>query len=147
MRSFSPHFVAVYVVLERNNSILLLKRQNTGYRDGQYTVPSGHKEAGETPSQAAIRELFEETGIAVKQQQLHYMHTLYRLDPTGEKDYIDIFFRCIDFTGEVKNTEPHKCSAIEWFSYNNLPENLFDYIREVLDLCKRGQYFSEMIRS
>jgi 8-oxo-dGTP diphosphatase len=147
MRSFSPHFVAVYVVLERNNSILLLKRQNTGYRDGQYTVPSGHKEAGETPSQAALRELFEETGVAVNEQQLQYMHTLYRFDPTGEKDYIDIFFRCTDFTGEAKNTEPHKCSAIEWFSYNNLPENLFDYIREVLNLCKRGQYFSEMIRS
>jgi len=38
---------ASYVFLFNDkNEVLLSLRQNTGYRDGQYVIPSGHAEMG-----------------------------------------------------------------------------------------------------
>lgn len=58
-------FCAVHLVLIQNNQVLLLKRKNTGYQDGNYGLVTGHMEKGETAKQAIIREAQEEAGIKV----------------------------------------------------------------------------------
>ena len=40
-------FVAVYLLLIRDGQILLLRRYNTGYEDGNYGVIAGHVERDE----------------------------------------------------------------------------------------------------
>ena len=37
-----------YLLLIKDNKILLGLRQNTGYMDGFYHLPAGHKEEGES---------------------------------------------------------------------------------------------------
>ncbi len=56
---------AVHMFLVKQDSILLLKRLNTGYHDGDYSVPAGHIEPNESVITAAIREASEELGISV----------------------------------------------------------------------------------
>lgn len=41
-------YVAIHVFLVRDDEVLLLKRFNTGYKDGFWGVPAGHLEADET---------------------------------------------------------------------------------------------------
>lgn len=51
-------------VYPRNfGKILLLERIENGTPTGKYCLPGGHVELGETPREAALRELQEETGI------------------------------------------------------------------------------------
>ncbi|NQY54774.1 MAG: NUDIX domain-containing protein, partial [Campylobacteraceae bacterium] len=57
---------ASYLILIRQNKILLLRRHNTGYQDGQYSTIAGHVEEGESFSQCIIREAKEEAGITLK---------------------------------------------------------------------------------
>ena len=44
-------------------TVLLSRRYQTGWHDGEYSVPAGHVEAGETVTQAALREAREEVGL------------------------------------------------------------------------------------
>ena len=54
--------VAAGVYLERDGKILILQRA-TGVLIGFWTLPSGILDPGESPADAARRELFEETGL------------------------------------------------------------------------------------
>lgn len=52
----------VGVICFREEDVLLIKR-GTAPRKGEWSIPGGRIEAGETERDAALRELFEETGI------------------------------------------------------------------------------------
>jgi 8-oxo-dGTP diphosphatase len=49
----------VPLLLVRDNKILLLRRYNTGWQDGNYGVPAGHIDGGESLTDAIIRDAIE----------------------------------------------------------------------------------------
>jgi len=56
--------VAVCVVERRHEPhVLIIKRASTGRHPGQWALPGGRLEDGETPTAAALRELAEEVGV------------------------------------------------------------------------------------
>ena len=61
-------FVAVYLLLLREGQVLLLRRHNTGYEDGNYSVIAGHVEPGERITQALVREAAEEAGSLMQRR-------------------------------------------------------------------------------
>jgi 8-oxo-dGTP diphosphatase len=52
----------VGVICFRGEEVLLIER-GTAPRKGEWSIPGGRIEAGETQARAALRELFEETGV------------------------------------------------------------------------------------
>lgn len=134
---------AVYLILKKDDQILIARRCNTGYQDGNYHVPSGHVEEGELPIEALIREAKEEIGITLESSNVNFAHMLYRLreDQTGER--VDLFFTAEHWSGEVKNMEPNKCDDIIWVATSNLPENFTPYVRAVIGHILQGVLYSE----
>lgn len=59
---FPTHIIAAKVLLMNNEGKFLAVK--TTYNNG-WDIPSGHSDKGESPDSAAVRELFEETGIKV----------------------------------------------------------------------------------
>lgn len=77
--------------LEINGRILLMERAPDSAEGKTWGVPAGKIELGETPHQAALRELNEETGIQASSLQIEKIGKLYVKKPRG--DYIYHMFQ------------------------------------------------------
>jgi ADP-ribose pyrophosphatase YjhB (NUDIX family) len=132
---------ASYLVLKRGDTVLLLRRFNTGYEDGKYSMPAGHVDAGETFTETVIREASEEIGIIVEAENVRMAHIMHRKSVYTER--IDTFFTTEEWTGEPKNMEPNKCDDLSWFPLDKLPENTIPYIRQALECIRDGKFYSE----
>ena len=136
---------AVYLILRDGDKILLARRANTGYHDGDYALPSGHVEASELPLHAIIREVKEEVGIDVLPQDIRFVQFMYRerQGPDGN-DRVDIFFEASKWSGAVTNTEPDRCDDLSWFPINSLPSNMIGHIGQVIQSVAKGEIYSEL---
>ncbi len=135
---------AVYLILEKDGQVLLLRRFNTDYEDGNYGLPAGHKEAGEYPTKALSRETLEEIGIDIEPENLTHVLTMFRIrEPTSNSERVDLFYTAVVWTGEPKNTEPEKCDDLNWFPLDNPPINTIPYIRTALECYRQRRRYIE----
>jgi len=132
---------ATYLVLQKENKILLLRRFNTGYEDGNYSFIAGHVNKGETFTQAMVREAKEEAGIDIKPEVLEVVHVMHRR--SFEQERVDLFFATDEWNGSIKNKEPDKCDDLSWYSIENLPSNLIPCVRQAIECIKKGILYSE----
>jgi 8-oxo-dGTP diphosphatase len=132
--------VTVHLFFFRENQILLSRRFNTGFADGQYSVPAGHLDGNETVIAAAAREAQEEVGVRIEPEHIHYSSVMHRRE--GD-ERMDFFVHVQRWDGEIINAEPHKCDEIRWVKMDVLPENTIPYIRRALKNHQEGIKFDE----
>src|SRR5512145_2508549 len=122
MRSRFP--IAVHLLFIKDEKVLLLRRFNTGYEDGNYSVVAGHVDAGETVTQTAIREAQEEAGVQIAPENIRVVHVIHR---KSNDERIDFFVHVKAWDGEIRNMEPDKCDDLSWFPLSCLPVNIISY--------------------
>jgi len=130
-----------HLVLIKDGKVLMLKRANTSYMDGHYSLVAGHVEKGEPVTNAMVREAKEEVGLELEPTALKMLHVLHRNE---NESRIDFFLTADAWRGEARNLEPHKCSELKWFSLDELPENTVPYIREALGQISQSKFYSEL---
>ncbi|MCJ0543842.1 NUDIX domain-containing protein [Enterococcus cecorum] len=116
-----------------NQKVLLVKRRDFPLWD----LPGGVVESDELPSEAAIREMYEETGYEV---QIDYEFARY-IDKT-RNDCQHLFISHI-ISGELKRTTT-ETRDLRWFSLNRLPlliiPNRKRQIRDALTITGIEEY-------
>ncbi|WP_017470441.1 NUDIX domain-containing protein [Amphibacillus jilinensis] len=112
------------IILNEENQVLLQKRADVG----RWGIPSGHVEIGETVSEAAIREVKEETNLDIKIKKLIGVYSepdsqtfVY---PNGKA----VHFITTCFLAEIKGGEL-RCNSnesleIKFFGLHVLPDDL-----------------------
>ncbi len=138
---------AVYLIAKREEKILLMRREGSGYFDGWYGLPAGHVEKGELPMQTLVRESQEEAGIAIDATRTRLAHAMYRTAHDATGDRVDYFFETDAWEGEPRIMEPHKCSDVLWAPLTDLPQNTVPSVRDALDAVRRGKIYSELDRA
>jgi len=132
---------AVYLVLMKDNKILLSRRYNTGYFDNYYSFPAGHLDGRETLKQAMVRETNEEIGVLLDANDLELIHVMNRKIPDNER--VDFFFTAKKWEGQPEIMETDRCDDLAWFEFNNLPENIIPYIKQAIDSFLNNIIYSE----
>lgn len=138
MRAKFP--VTVHLLFFREDQVLLLRRFNTGYADGLYSVPAGHLDGGETVIAAARREAQEETGLHIQPEDILFSSVMHRID--GE-ERVDFFVQIRHWQGEPANTEPDKCDELRWAPREDLPDNTIPYVKQAIQNHRDGLRFDE----
>ena len=132
---------AVYLLLIKEGKVLLLRRFQTGYEDGNYSLVAGHLNGGESMKSAMVREAKEEAGIIIDEADITHALTLHRL---ANDERIELFFTAEKWEGEITNMEPEKCDDLSWFPLDQLPENTIPYIRTVIEAYLKGDTYVEI---
>jgi 8-oxo-dGTP pyrophosphatase MutT (NUDIX family) len=128
-----------HIFLTNNdNEILLLRRFNTGYEDGNYSVIAGHIDGNKEVKAAAIREAKEEAGIEILPSDIEVVGVMHRKD---EDERVSFFLAASRWSGDIVNAEPDKCDDISWHSVHNLPANMVPYVRQALENYRKGRFF------
>lgn len=137
--------LGAHIFFVRENEIFLIRRANTGFRDGFYSVPAGHVDDGELITDAAAREAKEEVGVDVDPETLSFVHSLHvrKLNP-AVPDRIQTFFVCTSWRGEPQNQEPEKCDHAAWFPLDALPDNMVGYVAQAIHGYRNGILFSHL---
>jgi 8-oxo-dGTP diphosphatase len=130
----------VHLLFLRGHQILVSRRLNTGYRDGEYSVPAGHLDGGETVRAAALREAHEEVGLQLREQDILFSSVMHRLE---DDERVDFFVQVLAWEGEPFNSEPEKCDDLRWVDLDALPENTVPYVRRAIQNHIRGVRFDE----
>jgi ADP-ribose pyrophosphatase YjhB (NUDIX family) len=100
----------------RDNQILLVKEKS----DGCWALPGGWADVSSSPSESAVREVFEESGYYTRPVKLV---AVYDLNKQGHPPHLfhiyKLFFQCEIIGGEA--TPSIETSDVGFFSEDNIP--------------------------
>jgi 8-oxo-dGTP diphosphatase len=113
--------VGVSAIIVRNGAVLLGRRRGA-HGAGTWAFPGGKPDPGEHPSDAARRELFEETGLTARSvQPVTWTSDVFA---DGQLHFVTLH-HLVDAVGEPTVREPDKVEGWHWFAWGELPEPLF----------------------
>ena len=132
--------VAIFRKKDGQDEVLVGLRDKNPKKQ-KWALPGGHVDDGETLAQAAIREIKEETGIELKEQDLIFVERHKRKVGGNEKERIDIVFYAqvpedVDFKAASDVDELH------WRKTDDLSDLVFNHdksIKKALDLMSPKQ--------
>lgn len=124
-------------VLVISSSNILLLRTRLGHQ--KWSTPGGGVNKNENPIDAAVRELYEETGIKVKPDMLNFIGEK-RLPENKLWPRYDAMFYVVKLSTTQKTNTHSKYEIIDtkWFKISELPDRLGLSVTESLKLYNKS---------
>ena len=142
------HFCAsAFIINPENKKILLVKHSDYD----KWVQPGGHIEDDETPEEAAVREVYEETGLKITLIGEHFPREEDLIRPLGvqcnrKQDgnrFIDIIYAAKPNSDNIELKINDESTEIGWFSRNELDRMpVFQDVKITMDYILRT-YFNE----
>jgi 8-oxo-dGTP pyrophosphatase MutT (NUDIX family) len=122
-RAIALRASASAVIFDRKGRLLLQQRSD----GGQWGLPGGSMEIGESAAQAVVREVREETGLDVRPRRLIGVYSDPRLQVVRYPDgnvwhYVSLCFECTVRGGTLTTCD--ETLALEYFPLHRLPPTL-----------------------
>ncbi len=122
------------------NKVLMINR-NKRANDihlGKWNGLGGKFNPGETPEECVIREVYEESGLLIKNPLLKGFLTFPAFD--DEEDWYVFVFTAKEFSGKLKESDEGELEWIEWEKILNLP--LWEGDKYFLEWLNQDRFFS-----
>lgn len=125
--------IGVAALLWRDGQVLMHQRKGS-HGAGTWSFPGGHLDPGETPKNTIRREVQEETGLIVPEDQFGPRTFTTDVFEVEGKRYITLYLEanCPASFGEPRVMEPTKCVEWRWVTPGEWPGELFLPIKNLL---------------
>lgn len=124
---------SVAAIIRDERGRLLLQRRAS---DGRWSLPAGAIDPGETPGQALVREVLEETGFVVEPVTLLGVYSGERFRHTydnGDRvEYMVAVYACRIIGGELGG-DPRETLELQWFDRDERPQLVLPYPESLFD--------------
>jgi 8-oxo-dGTP diphosphatase len=131
MRYKSPKLTADGLIL-KDKKVLLIKRKNYPFK-GKWALPGGFVEYKEKTEDTAMREVFEETGLKTKINNLVGVYSDPNRDPRGHT--VSVIYLLEICGGKLKGSDD--ASDAKFFDLNQLPKLAFDHNKIIKDALRK----------
>jgi mutator protein MutT len=115
------------IIVNAEGKILIGKRK--GSHAPYYSIPGGKLDQGETFEAGIIREIKEETNLAIFEPKVIALTNNLETYENDGIHFISVVMLVKKFSGDLKIMEPEKCEAWLWVDPHNLPQPHFDASR------------------
>ncbi|MFK7775222.1 MAG: NUDIX domain-containing protein [Saprospiraceae bacterium] len=129
--------VVVRLILEKEDKILFLKK--TAQNGGGFSLVGGKVDDGESAHDAIVRESHEEANIEIKRKHLRLLHIFQRY--SGSE--LILLFTAKKWKGEPESKELEKFKKVSWIAKTDLPKNVSQVTKHLVDKYFSGKFFSE----
>ncbi len=106
----------------RDGKVLMGQRLNA-HGEGTWSFPGGHLEFGESFEGCAVREVAEETGLAIA--KVEFVTCTNDIFDKENKHYVTIYMKAAWKSGEPQIMEPDRMVKWQWFDWDDLPSPVF----------------------
>lgn len=132
-------------IFDADGKVLLGKRRGE-LGTGQYSVPGGKVDFGETPYEAALRETKEETNLDLVTKGVNRLQFTGVVTndyfPDKGKQYINLYYlaHVVD-SDNLKIMEPEKIESWDWYDRFSLPHPIWMHTEEMLKILYTGNHY------
>jgi 8-oxo-dGTP diphosphatase len=125
-------FVGVGVVVLKDESVLLIHRGKPP-KSGEWSLPGGSQDVGETVRGTAAREVLEETGVVIAEPQ--FLEVIDAIIPDA-RGRVQFHYTLVDFWAEWAAGDPaaaDDATHAEWVSLDRIDElSMWEKTREMI---------------
>jgi len=122
----------------RGGKVLLLFKSKGLFGEGRWNAPGGKLLSGEAPEGGAVREMFEETGLTMRNLRFHGVLNFY-LSSGKKLDQTVFIFSSRVAKGRLKQSEE---GHLKWFAEDRIPyDQMWDDDKVWLPLMFEGKSF------
>lgn len=136
--------VGVGVMILKDGKLLLGRRHDNPEKAssllngaGNWTMPGGKLDFGETFEEGVKREVLEETGITLNSVDVICVNQ----DIIETAHFITVGLLADSFSGEPRVMEPDEITEWGWFDLNNLPNPIYFPSAKVLENYKQKKFY------
>jgi len=113
-----PVPVVRLIIVNAEGNVLILKRHNSEYAAGQWCLPGGKVDYGDTVEDTVRKELREETSLTCKSAKFLFFQDSLPLEP-GKMHCINLYFECTA-AGEIILNE--ESSELAWIGPSDIAQ-------------------------
>ena len=127
----------VHVAIINKDELLILKRAKEAYLGGLWDIPGGTLKGGELPEKGAVREVFEETALKLRNIHLFYCYSV--VDQKKNKQFITLVFLGKADKKNIK-INPKEHSEYSWIKLDEIKSyQTVDYLYScVISIKEKG---------
>lgn len=125
---------------DEGTRILCIRRKHYPF-EGQWALPGGFLDEGETPIAAAVRELQEETGVKIRPSELHLIDVFAEPGRDPREHVISVAYWGITPTMQIQANDD--AAEVAWICIRDWPSLAFDHsdiARRALHLHQEAGY-------